>query len=91
MRVGGKYIARMEAKDGSFGFTFEAVYTEIVDQEKFSYTMEDGRQVDVTFQGIGDSTEVIVRFDAETTNPIEMQRNGWQAILNNYKRYTETH
>lgn len=90
MRVGGKYIARMEAKDGSFGFDFEAVYNEIAIGEMFIYTIADGRQVTVNFNETGDYTKVTVAFDAENMNPIEMQKNGWQAILDNYKKYTES-
>jgi len=89
MRVGGKYSARMEAKDGSFGFDFEAVYTEIIDGEKFIYTIPDGRQVTVVFNEGGTQTDVIVTFDAEEQNSLEMQKNGWQAILDNFKKYTE--
>jgi uncharacterized protein YndB with AHSA1/START domain len=90
MRVGGKYIARMEAKDGSFGFDFEAVYEEIIEGEKFTFTMTDGRQATVNFKKLSDKTEVTVTFDPETENPVELQREGWQAILNNFKKYTET-
>jgi uncharacterized protein YndB with AHSA1/START domain len=90
MRVGGKYSARMEAKDGSFGFDFEATYNEIVEGQKFTFTMPDNREVNVIFNRLDDKSEVIVTFDTETENPIEMQRDGWQAILNNYKKYTET-
>ena len=89
MRVGGKDLARMEAKDGSFGFDFEVVYDQIVVAERFSYTMPDGREVEVTFNDAGGKTEVSVSFDAETENPVEMQRAGWLAILNNFKKYTE--
>lgn len=89
MRVGGKYTARMEAKDGSSGFDFEAVYDEIIKGEKFAYTMPDSRHVNVTFKKLGNKTEVIIVFDAETENPLEMQRNGWQAILDNFRKYTE--
>lgn len=89
LRTGGKYSARMEAKDGSFGFDFVAVYDEVVDQKKIAYTMEDGRQAITEFQGLGDQTKVMTTFDAETQNPAEMQRQGWQAILNNFKSYTE--
>jgi uncharacterized protein YndB with AHSA1/START domain len=91
MRVGGKYSARMEAKDGSFGFDFETIYDEIVDGEKFSYTMLDGRRASVDFKKNGNQTDVVVSFDPENQNPIEMQKGGWQAILNNFKQYTETH
>ncbi|MGZ3755577.1 MAG: SRPBCC family protein [Mucilaginibacter sp.] len=89
MRVGGKYSARMEAKDGSFGFDFEAIYSEIIDGEKFTYGMPNDRQVTVVFSKNGSQTDVIVRFDAEDQNSLEMQKNGWQAILNNFKKYTE--
>jgi uncharacterized protein YndB with AHSA1/START domain len=89
MRVGGKYSARMEAKDGSFGFDFEATYDEIVDGEKFTYTMPNGRQASVEFKGNGDQTDVAVTFDPEDQNSLEMQKNGWQAILNSFKSYTE--
>lgn len=89
MQVGGKYSARMEAKDGSFGFDFEATYDEVIPGEKFSYIMGDGRQAVVSFKDLGGKTEVIVTFDAETQNSEEMQRGGWQAILDNFKKYTE--
>lgn len=79
----------MEAKDGSFGFDFEAVYDEVVTGDKLVYTMTDGRKVEVTFKGSGDSTDVVVTFDAENQNPVDIQRNGCQAILNNFKKYVE--
>lgn len=92
LRVGGKYKARMEAKDGSFGFDFEAVYNEIILGEKLNYTMPDNRAVHVTFLTIDNNlTQVTVTFDVEGENPIELQQQGWQAILNNFKNYTETH
>ena len=87
--AGGKYIARMQAKDGSFGFDFEAIYDDIINNEKIAYTMTDGRHAIVSFHNLGDKTEVTVTFDAETENPIEMQRDGWQSILNNFKKYAE--
>lgn len=89
MQVGGKYIARMEAKDGSFGFDFEAVYNQIAVGEGFTYTMPDGREVNITFNNTKGITEVSISFDPETENSIELQRQGWQAILNNFKKYTE--
>jgi len=89
MRVGGKYNARMEAKDGSFGFEFEATYNEIAEGKSFTYTMPDDRQVNVVFNEDGDKTNVNVTFDAENQNPVEMQKNGWQAILDNFKKYME--
>lgn len=90
LQVGGKYTARMEAKDGSFGFDFEAIYEEVIDGKSFTYRMGDGRKSKVTFKDLGDKTEVIVIFDAETQNTIELQREGWQAILNNFKKYVES-
>jgi len=89
MRVGGKYSARMEAKDGSFGFDFEATYDEVIDGQQFTYTMPDGRVVTTKFEEAGGETKVTTTFDPESQNPIEMQQSGWQAILNNYVKYTE--
>ncbi|WP_300664841.1 SRPBCC family protein [Fluviicola sp.] len=91
LRAGGKFSARMEAKDGSFGFDFGGVYDEVVANERIAYTMEDGRKTQITFINHGDATEVIETFDAEGENPIEMQQAGWQAILDNFKKYTETY
>jgi uncharacterized protein YndB with AHSA1/START domain len=88
MKLGGTYLARMEARDGIFGFDFEAVYTEIIEGESFEYTF-GGRNVHVSFEKLNNHTEVIIEFDPETENPIEMQQNGWQAILNNFKKYVE--
>jgi uncharacterized protein YndB with AHSA1/START domain len=88
LRVGGVYSARMEAKDGSFGFDFEATYKELVMGEKFTYQMGD-REASVHFNNHAGKTEVVVTFDAEKINPVEMQKGGWQAILNNFKKYTE--
>lgn len=90
LRVGGEYFARMEAKDGSFGFDFKAIYTEITPEKSFTYRLEDNREVSVAFLKEGENTKIIIVFDAETVNPIEMQRAGWQAILNHFKLYTES-
>lgn len=90
LRVGGKYFARMEAKDGSFGFDFEAVYDEVIDQKKLTYTMGDGRQATTDFENLGGTTKVTTTFDAEGEHDVEMQRAGWQAILDNFKKYVET-
>lgn len=90
LRVGGRYVARMEARDGSYGFDFEGIYDEVVIGEKISFTMPDNRVVKVTFKQLGNQTKVTVTFDAENQNPVEIQRQGWQAILNNFKKYTET-
>lgn len=89
MQVGGKYNARMEAKDGGFGFDFVAIYTEIIIEQQFSYEF-GGRKATVMFNTVNNKTEIIIDFDAENENPIEMQKDGWQAILNNFKLYTET-
>jgi uncharacterized protein YndB with AHSA1/START domain len=89
MRVGGKFKARMEAKDKSFGFDFEAIYDEIIEGEQFTYTMDDGREVNVFFEIIDNKTIVTVVFDAENENSEETQRIGWQSILNNFKHYVE--
>ncbi|WP_020401824.1 SRPBCC family protein [Gracilimonas tropica] len=90
LREGGRYRARMEAKDGSFGFDFEAVYDEIIPKQRIVYTIEDGRSVRTEFGDLDGTTKVTTIFEAETENPVDMQREGWQAILNNFKNYTET-
>ena len=87
LKQGGKYAARMEAKDGSFGFDFEAVYDEVVDHERLAYTMGDGRKATTTFLEQNGATRVSTTFDAENQNDAEMQRAGWQAILDNFKKY----
>ncbi|MCU7613960.1 SRPBCC family protein [Chryseobacterium sp. GMJ5] len=90
LRAGGKFKTRMEAKDGSFGFDFEGIYDEVIPGEKIKYHLEDGRNVEIQFQKIdGDTTKVIQIFDPEQQNPIEMQRDGWYAILNNFQKYVE--
>ena len=88
-RTGGKFSSRMEAKDGSFGFDFEGIYDEVIPQKLIAYAMPDGRKVKITFESNGNETKVIETFDAETEHPVEMQRDGWQAILDNFKKYTE--
>jgi uncharacterized protein YndB with AHSA1/START domain len=88
MRIGGTYKARMEAKDGSFGFDFEAIYTDINEGKNFTYEF-GGRIATVQFNNLVSQTEVIITFDPEEENPIEMQQGGWQMILNNFKTYTE--
>lgn len=90
LRVGGKFLSRMEARDGSFGFDFGGVYDEVKRNELIEYTIGDGRKVIITFTSTDDKTKVVETFEAESTNPIEMQRGGWQAILDNFKKYAET-
>ncbi|MFJ5760608.1 SRPBCC family protein [Neobacillus sp. NPDC093182] len=87
LQVGGKFLSRMEAKDGSFGFDFGGVYDDVRLNEGIAYTLEDGRKVTISFIRQGDETKVIETFDAENSNPIEMQEAGWQAILDNFKKY----
>jgi len=89
LREGGKFLSRMEAKDGSVGFDFEGTYTRIVPGRTIEYRMSDGREVTVEFVERPDGVLVKTSFDAETENPPEMQRAGWQAILDNFGRYVE--
>lgn len=89
LKAGGKFLSRMEAKDGSFGFDFGGVYEEIKTHELIAYTLGDGRKVKITFSSLGSETKIAENFEAENVNSIEMQRAGWQSILNNFKKYTE--
>ena len=89
LRVGGKFSSRMEAKDGSFGFDFGGVYDVVTTNKYIEYTIGDGRKVKIDFAADGNKTKVTENFEAESTNPEEMQKGGWQAILNNFKKYTE--
>lgn len=89
LRTGGKFFSRMEAKDGSFGFDFGGVYDEVKLHEVIAYTLGDERKVKITFDCDENKTEVIETFEAEGEHSIEMQQAGWQAILDNFKRYTE--
>lgn len=88
-RPGGTFVYRMEAKDGSFGFDFSGTYDEIRLYEFIEYTLEDGRKVKIDFGGEGNVTHVVVVFEAEHTHTEELQRSGWQAILDNFKKYVE--
>jgi uncharacterized protein YndB with AHSA1/START domain len=89
LRPGGQFCSRMEAKDGSFGFDFEGVYTDVVTHQYLQYKFGE-RQAKVTFHEQADGVEVRVVFDPEETHSIEQQQEGWQAILNNFKRYVES-
>jgi uncharacterized protein YndB with AHSA1/START domain len=89
LRQGGKFLSRMEAKDGSFGFDFWGIYDEVKPNELITYTMGDGRKAQITFMNNGNLTEITETFEAETENTIELQQFGWQAILNNFKKYAE--
>ena len=90
MRLGGKFKHRMEAKDGSFGFDFEGFYDEIIPYEKIKYHLEDGRNVEVIFEKLDENTTKVTEiFDPETQNPVEMQRDGWYSILDNFHKHVE--
>lgn len=90
LRTGGKFSTTMAAKDGSFSFDFGGQYTNVEPYKSIAYSMDDGRKVTIAFTAQGDQTHISETFDAETQNPEEMQRGGWQAILDNFKTYTET-
>lgn len=90
LQVGGEFVYTMAAKDGSFSFDFKGKYDTVEEHRLIEYTMEDGRQASITFTADGLSTHVEIVFDAESQNPTEMQQQGWQAILNNFKAYAET-
>jgi len=89
LRVGGAFSSRMEAKDGSTGFDFSGIYDEVRENEYIEYTLGDGRKVTVSFEPQTNMTGITQTFEAESTNPEEMQRSGWQAILINFKKYAE--
>ena len=89
-REGGSFSARMEAKDGSMGFDFGGIYDVIRNNEFIEYTMGDDRKVQVEFSSSGNQTKVVETFDAENTHSLELQKNGWQAILDNFKKYVES-
>ena len=89
LKVGGKFMTRMESKDGSMGFDFEGTYTKVDEYKLIEYVLADARKIIVTFTVKGKGTIVTERFDPENENPIEMQKGGWQAILNNFKKFTE--
>lgn len=90
IRTGGTFSTTMAAKDGSYSFDFGGVYDNVKEHELIQYTMGDGRKVEVIFTREGNDTKVVETFEAESTNPLEMQRSGWQAILDNFKKYTES-
>ncbi|RZK41053.1 MAG: ATPase [Pedobacter sp.] len=89
LRVGGKFKNRMEARDGSFGFDFEGTYDVVELHKEISYSMADGRKVTTLFSEQGSKTYIQTTFDAETQNDPEMQKQGWQAIINNFVNYVE--
>ena len=89
LRTGGQFRSRMEAKDGSFGFDFSGIYDEVTLYQTISYSLGDERKVFIRFTQDGKKTKITETFDAESENPLEMQQNGWQSILDHFKNYTE--
>jgi uncharacterized protein YndB with AHSA1/START domain len=89
LRAGGRFLSRMEARDGSSGFDFSGKYDKIELHKSIDYTLDDGRKVQITFNETGNGTKVIESFETENTYPVERQRAGWQAILDNFKNYCE--
>lgn len=89
LRAGGAFTTRMEAKDGSIGFDWGGVYDEVETNKVIAYTMSDGRKCRITFTADGSNTKIVETFDPENQNPLDMQRDGWQAILNSFKKYAE--
>lgn len=90
LRPGGVFSYRMAARDGSFEFDFSGVYDEVIINRNISYTLDDGRKVFVYFIEENDGVEVIIRFEAESSNSKEMQKAGWQAILDNFNKYVSS-
>lgn len=91
LRVGGRFMSRMEAKDGSMGFDFNGEYVSVEPFKYIEYVIADGRRVQITFTSDGNETKISETFEAEETNAIELQHDGWQAILDNFKKYVETY
>ena len=89
LRLNGTFSTTMAAKDGSFSFEFGGVYTQVESHKTIEYTIRDGRKVQIYFISEGNQTKIIETFEPESQNPEEMQRGGWQAILDNFKAYTE--
>lgn len=90
LQPGGKFSFRMEAKDGSMGFDFSGTYDAVDQLKKITFSLDDGRKTEIQFIKNGSSTEIVEIFDAEKSNPTEMQQQGWQSILNNFKKYAES-
>lgn len=89
LTVGGRFVSRMEAKDGSFGFDFGGTYTKIETHRLIEYSIDDNRKVSVKFVQEGSTTQITEDFEAENQNPVEMQQAGWQAIMDNFRKYAE--
>jgi uncharacterized protein YndB with AHSA1/START domain len=89
LKVGGKFLTRMSAKDGSASFDFTGIYTNVVPNKKIEYTIDDGRKVSVDFEVTDGSVKIVEEFEMENMHSEEMQREGWQSILHNFKKYSE--
>ena len=89
LEVGKSFSYRMEAKDGSMGFDYEGTYIQIEPNTVIEYVLGDGRKVSIDFEKKADSVSIVETFEVEDTNTLEQQRQGWQAILNNFKKYVE--
>jgi uncharacterized protein YndB with AHSA1/START domain len=87
---GGRFSYRMEAKDGSMGFDFSGVYDKVTINKQIKYTLDDGRKVSLGFTALDGKTKIVETFESEAVHSFEAQRDGWQAILNNFKKYTES-
>ncbi len=90
LQEGGTFKTVMAAKDASARFDFEGTYTAVVPHERIEYVMADGRKVQIYFKTVPEGTAITETFDPETENPEEMQRAGWQAILENFKKHVES-
>ena len=90
LKVKGRFKTKMAAKDGSAGFDFEGVYSKVLKHKSIEYTIPDGRKVIISFSKLGNNTRIVELFEAEKVNSNELQKEGWQAILNNFKRYSES-
>lgn len=89
LRIGGEFSSRMQAKDGSMGFDFGGMYTDVIPNQYIAYAMSDGRKVEISFSEENGKTHVRESFDPENINPEEMQRAGWQAIIDSFRDFTE--
>ncbi len=90
LREGGRFNWRMEARDGSMGFDFLGAYTKVEPNALIEYMLDDGRNVQIDFNEMNGSTHVVERFDPDQSNPVDIQRAGWQAILDNFRKYVES-
>jgi uncharacterized protein YndB with AHSA1/START domain len=89
LKVNGKFKTRMAARDGSASFDFAGVYTRVILHKAIEYSLADGRNIVITFSTLGPKTKVVESFDPENENPYEMQKVGWQSILDNFRKYVE--